>query len=120
MSDRARVGVVGCGLIAQVMHLPYLAELSDRFELTALCDMRVDLASACAERYGQPRVHARWQDLLAEDLDAVVIATSGDHAPIAIAAAAARACICWWRSRWRSAAVTAPRCWRPPSAPGCV
>lgn len=89
MSDRARVGVVGCGLIAQVMHLPYLAELSDRFELTALCDMRVDLASACAERYGQPRVHARWQDLLAEDLDAVVIATSGDHAPIAIAAAEA-------------------------------
>ena len=89
MSDRTRVGVVGCGLIAQVMHLPYLAELSDRFEIAALCDMRVDLASACAERYGQPQVHGSWEDLLAQDLDAVVIATSGDHAPLAIAAAQA-------------------------------
>jgi predicted dehydrogenase len=30
------VGVVGCGLIARVMHLPYLSELDDRFELTAV------------------------------------------------------------------------------------
>ncbi len=51
--------------------------------------MRVDLASACAERYGQPQVHGSWEDLLAQDLDAVVIATSGDHAPLAIAAAQA-------------------------------
>ena len=89
VADRMRVGVVGCGLIAQVMHLPYLAELSDRFEIVALCDTRTDLAAACAERYGQPHVHAHWEDLLAEPLDAIVIATSGDHAPIAIAAAQA-------------------------------
>ncbi len=30
---------MGCGLIAQVMHLPYLAELPDRFELAAVCDL---------------------------------------------------------------------------------
>ena len=28
--ERLRVGVVGCGLIAQVMHLPYLRELGVR------------------------------------------------------------------------------------------
>ena len=71
MSDRARVGVVGCGLIAQVMHLPYLAELSDRFEIAALCDTRTDLARSCAERYGQPPTHARWEELLTEPLRAV-------------------------------------------------
>jgi predicted dehydrogenase len=81
--------VVGCGLIAQVMHLPYLAELSDRFEIAALCDTRTDLAGSLAERYGQPPTHARWEELLTEPLDAVVIATSGDHAPLAIAAAQA-------------------------------
>jgi predicted dehydrogenase len=81
--------VVGCGLIAQVMHLPYLAELSDRFQIAALCDTRTDLARSCAERYGQPRTHARWEELLTDPLDAVVIATSGDHAPVAIAAAQA-------------------------------
>ena len=39
MTDRMRVGVVGCGLIAQVMHLPYLADSTDRFEIAAVCDL---------------------------------------------------------------------------------
>ena len=30
------MGVVGAGLIAQVMHLHYLRELSDRYEVVAL------------------------------------------------------------------------------------
>jgi predicted dehydrogenase len=71
------------------MHLPYLSELSDQFEIAALCDLSESLAAACAERYGVGQVHTRWQDLLSEELDAVMILTSGDHAPIAIAAAEA-------------------------------
>jgi predicted dehydrogenase len=74
-------------LIAQVMHLPYLAELSDRFELAALCDLSGTVAAGCAERYGVPRVFTRFEELIAEPLDAVLIATSGDHAPAAIHAA---------------------------------
>ena len=31
---RVRVGVVGCGTIAQLAHLPYLEELSDRFTIS--------------------------------------------------------------------------------------
>src|SRR3984885_10989912 len=89
VAERTRVGVIGCGLIAQVMHIPYLAELSDRFELTALCDLRPGVAAACAERYGVGAVSTRCEELLAMPLDAVVIATSGDHAPIAIEAARA-------------------------------
>jgi predicted dehydrogenase len=87
LNQRARVGVVGCGLIAQVMHLPYLSELSDRFELVAACDLSATLAERCARRYGAQRVHTRWQDLLEEQLDAVMVLTSGDHGPIAIGAA---------------------------------
>jgi predicted dehydrogenase len=49
------VGVVGCGLIAQVMHLPYLTELSDRFEVTALCELAQPVGEACAQRYGLAR-----------------------------------------------------------------
>jgi predicted dehydrogenase len=89
MPNRVRVGVVGCGLIAQVMHLHYLAELSDRFELAALCDLSPGLAAACAERFGARRAHVEWQALLDDDLDAVMILTSGDHAPLALAAAQA-------------------------------
>ena len=87
MADRTRVGVVGCGLIAQVMHLPYLVELSDRFEVAAVCDLREDVARACADRYDVLDVFTRWEDLLEAPLDAVLIATSGDHAPIALEAA---------------------------------
>jgi predicted dehydrogenase len=89
LSNRTRVGVVGCGLIAQVMHLPYLAELRERFEIAALCDLSEGVARACAARYGVSRIHKRWQDLLEQPLDAVLIATSGDHAPIAVHAAQA-------------------------------
>ncbi len=86
---RLRVGVVGCGLIAQVMHLHYLRELSELFEIAALCDISKDVREACALDYGVAKTFERWQDLIAEPLDAVLILTPGSHAPIAIAAAEA-------------------------------
>jgi predicted dehydrogenase len=89
MSSRLRVGVIGCGLIAQVMHLHYLRELSDRFEIAAVADLSEEVRSACAREYGVPRQFATWQELVAEPLDAVLVLTSGSHAPMAIAAAKA-------------------------------
>jgi predicted dehydrogenase len=84
-----RVGVVGCGVIAQVMHLPHLAELGDSYEIAALCDVSEPVAAACASRYHVKTVHTAWQDLVAEQLDVVMVLTSGSHAPIAVAAARA-------------------------------
>jgi predicted dehydrogenase len=89
MPDRVRIGVVGCGLIAQVMHLHYLNELSDRFELAAVCDISPGLAAGCAQRFGVHRPYTDWESLIEDKLDAVMILTSGDHAPIALAAARA-------------------------------
>jgi predicted dehydrogenase len=89
MTKPLRVGVVGCGVIAQVMHLPHLAELRDRFTIAALCDISRPVAEACAEIYSVPIVHTAWKDLVAEELDAVLVLTSGSHAPIAVAAAQA-------------------------------
>jgi predicted dehydrogenase len=71
------------------MHLNYLNELSDEFKLAAVCDISKDVAATCAERFGADTVHTRWQELLDEPLDAVLVLTSGDHAPVAIAAAQA-------------------------------
>ena len=51
MADRLKVGVVGAGVIAQVMHLNYLRELSDRFETVALCDISDENATNNADRY---------------------------------------------------------------------
>jgi predicted dehydrogenase len=86
---RLRIGVIGTGVIAQVMHLHYLAELSDRYEVAAVCDLVQANARECADRYGIPLAVTDWRDLIAVPLDAVLVATSGNHAPVAIAAAQA-------------------------------
>ncbi len=86
---RLRVGVVGCGLIAQVKHLPLLRELPDRYELAALCDLSEEVVQACGQRFGVERTFTSWEDLVAEPLDAVWVLTGGSHAPIVAAAAKA-------------------------------
>ena len=86
---RLRVGIVGVGVIAQVMHLHYLAEMRAMFEVSAICDIVGANARACADKYGIPAAYADWRELVAAPLDAVFVMTSGSHAPIAIAAAEA-------------------------------
>ena len=83
---RIKIGVVGCGLIAQMMHLPHLRELEDLYEIVALCDISPGALRFVGDRYGVTRRHDEWRDLLKEPLDAVLIATAGSHAPIALAA----------------------------------
>jgi predicted dehydrogenase len=87
MSPRLRVGVVGCGLVAQVMHLRHLRELDERFDVVALCDIAPEPLAFAGRMFPDARRHARWADLLAEPLDAVLVLTPGSHAPVAIAAA---------------------------------
>jgi predicted dehydrogenase len=89
MAQRLRVGVIGCGLVAQVKHLPLLAELPERYELAAVCDLAPVVVEACRRRWGVARGFTRWQELLDEPLDAVWVLTGGSHAPIAAAAARA-------------------------------
>jgi predicted dehydrogenase len=71
------------------MHLHYLAELGGRFEVAAVCDIVADSARACAERYRIPAVFTDWRELIRHPLDAVLVLTSGSHAPAAEAAARA-------------------------------
>ncbi|WP_254019807.1 Gfo/Idh/MocA family protein, partial [Mesorhizobium escarrei] len=79
MQDRViGVGVIGCGEIAQLMHLPYLLELP-AFRIAALCDISPGTVDKVGEQYG---VSARYTDhraLFADpNVDAVVICTY-DH-----------------------------------------
>ena len=57
---RLKVGVIGCGLIAQVMHLHYLRELAEQFEIAALCDVSAAVCGACAGDYGVARTCTDW------------------------------------------------------------
>ena len=90
MTQRLKVGVVGAGIIAQVMHLHYLRELADHFEMVALCDIAAENAEVNAASYAIPTVFTDWRNMLSEaPIDVVLILTSGSHAPIAIEAAKA-------------------------------
>lgn len=77
-----RVGVIGCGVVGQVMHLPNLTALPDLFTIVALCDASPTVLDACARRYSVPKTTTQWSDLLDYDLDAVLVLTPGSHAPI--------------------------------------
>ena len=84
-----KIGLIGCGVIAQVMHLHFLAESPELFEIAAVCDISREVAEACAKRYRVPFVTEDWRALVAAPIDAVMVLTPGSHAPIAVAAAEA-------------------------------
>lgn len=82
-----RIGVIGCGTIAQIMHLPHLRELAGRFEIAALCDLSPRVLRDLGEYYGVNRRFTDYRALAAaDDIDAVIVLTSGSHAPAALAA----------------------------------
>ena len=71
------------------MHLHYLRELQDDFEIVALCDLSKTVLDRVGDAYGVDRRFTDWSALLEEPLDAVMVLTSGSHEPIAVAAAQA-------------------------------
>ena len=86
--DRIRIGVIGCGAIAQIQHLPHIAELRDRYELAGLCDASAKLVDYIGGMYHVPqraRV-TRHEDLLGLDLDAVLLCFADPKTDVAVAA----------------------------------
>jgi predicted dehydrogenase len=89
--DRVRVGLIGCGEVAQVVHLPTLSQLAERFEVTALCDPSRTVLHGVADAWGVAR---RFEDphalVACADVDAVLVANPDEfHAEATLAAVAA-------------------------------
>ena len=91
MAERTRVGLVGAGRIAGMVHLPSLRLCSDLCTVAAVASRTEERAKAFAARWEIPRVHSDWRALLADpEIDAVVICPpSGLTAEVARAAIAA-------------------------------
>ncbi|HWG24863.1 Gfo/Idh/MocA family oxidoreductase [Actinospica sp.] len=69
-----RLGLIGCGRIAQVAHLPAL-EKADGIEPVVVCDQSEDVVRALAARYGIASYVTDAADVLKNDqVDAVLIA----------------------------------------------
>ena len=86
--SKIKIAIIGCGSIATKAHMTSYAELTDRFEVVAACDIVPGRARAFADRFGIPAAYENWEDVLKiEGLDAVDICTPNYlHSIIAVAA----------------------------------
>jgi predicted dehydrogenase/nucleoside-diphosphate-sugar epimerase len=71
---RIRVAIIGCGAIAEQMHLPVLAGHED-IQLVALVDKNLERAKKFAAGYNVPQAWHNSDKLTQEYCDAVVLAT---------------------------------------------
>ncbi|WML46944.1 Gfo/Idh/MocA family oxidoreductase [Neobacillus sp. PS3-34] len=84
--EKLRVGVIGCGSIAQYRHLPEY-QLNKNVELVAVCDINEERAKKIAGKYGVTHYTSYEALLKSGEVDAVSVCTPNYlHAPITIAA----------------------------------
>lgn len=79
---RVRVGIIGCGEIAQVAHIPTLNLLSHLFEITFLCDVSRDSLTHCQAKVvgGTPQITLNPQELCASpNVDVVMVLSSDEY-----------------------------------------
>jgi predicted dehydrogenase len=76
--ERIRLGVVGVGWVAQVVHLPILMKMSE-VEVVAVCDREKSKAQVVAEKFGIRHFHTDVHEMLQhENISAVIVCTSTD------------------------------------------
>lgn len=89
MADKVRIGIIGCGGIANGKHLPSLSRLSN-VEIVAFCDIVEDRAHLAIKEYGAPgaKAYADYTKLLADATIVVIHVCTPNisHAEITIAA----------------------------------
>lgn len=90
MNKILNVGIIGCGQIAQIMHLPYLND-SNKYNIYSLCDIsKVSLVNV-AKKYSvsEERTYTSVHDMVGDKALDVVLVCCRDHYEPALAAAKA-------------------------------
>jgi predicted dehydrogenase len=86
---RLRIGVIGCGAIAQTQHLPNLIEQPELWEVTAVCDVSPQLVEAVGDRFTVRERYTDYHEMLASNVDAVLLCLIDPKTPAILAAARA-------------------------------
>lgn len=88
--SKLKVGIIGCGGIANQKHLPALKFNSNLCEIVAFCDLIEERAVKAAKEYGteDAKVYTDYKELLKdESIDVVHVLTPNvAHSPITVAA----------------------------------
>ena len=92
--SKIKVGIIGCGGIANQKHFPALKENSNLNEIVAFCDVVEERVTKAAKEFGveNARVYTDYKELLKDkDVEVVHICTPNvSHSAIAIDAFAAK------------------------------
>ena len=87
--EKLKIGIIGCGNIANGKHMPSIAKLNN-VEMAAFCDIIPERAEAAARKFGTPdaKVYTDYRELLKdESINNVRVLTQNRlHAEISIAA----------------------------------
>jgi len=85
---KIRVGIVGGGEVAQVVHIPTLQLLSHLYIVSAICDLSPKTVEHCAAKFHIPKSTTVPDEVFRDvNIDVVFILTSDEfHAPLTIAA----------------------------------
>ncbi|KAF2725480.1 NAD(P)-binding protein [Polychaeton citri CBS 116435] len=86
-TPKLRVGILGAGEVAQVIHLPTLALLSDLFTTVSVCDISAQTAAHCAQKFHVSHSTTDPHAVIKHpDVDVVFVLTSDEqHCPLAVA-----------------------------------
>ena len=88
--EKLRIGIVGCGGIANGKHMPSLKKLADKVEMVAFCDIVPEKAEQAVKDYGTPdaKAYVDYHELLEDkSIDVVHVCTPNrSHAEITVAA----------------------------------
>lgn len=75
MIDKCRVGIIGLGGVAQLIHLPILKKMND-VEVKAVCELNKTKLTTVAEKFNIPYAFTDYHEMLEKvELDAIIIAT---------------------------------------------
>lgn len=88
--DKLRVGIIGCGGIANGKHMPALKSQAQQAEMVAFCDIIPERAEKAAKEYGVPgaKTYVNYKELLEDkSIDVVHVCTPNrSHSEITVAA----------------------------------
>ena len=85
---KVKVGIVGCGGIANGKHLPAIQK-NGNYEIVAFCDIIKERAEEAKSKYGTPdaRIYTDYNELVKEEIEAVYVLTPNkSHSIISVAA----------------------------------
>ena len=85
---KVKIGIIGCGGIANGKHMPAYKALADQAEMVAFCDIIEERAIKAREEFGQPdsKVYTDYRELLKDkSIDAVLVLTpNNEHCRITV------------------------------------